>query len=167
MVEFPQNQVTLIAGENGAGKTSILDALCVCLYGRTFRTSGRASSGFLSINDLVNNDSSKAVIRVEFENQGHNYVVTREITQSDSDGELLEDGERKAIGRHVYAYVKNRAIGLDWEGFTKSTVVLQGEMNALTDLDPGPRKKAFTQLFGLDRYLVYEKVAKEKADSKA
>ena len=29
MVDFAQNQVTLIAGENGAGKTSILDALCV------------------------------------------------------------------------------------------------------------------------------------------
>ncbi|TBR09344.1 MAG: SMC family ATPase [Candidatus Nitrosotenuis sp.] len=165
-VEFPQNQVTLIAGDNGSGKTSILDALCVCLYGRTLRTSGRATSGFLSINDLVNHESDKAIIRVEFENHGHNYVVTREITHSDTGGELLEDGESKAVGRHVYAYVRNRAIGLDWEGFRKSTVVLQGEMSALTDLDPGPRKKAFTELFGLDKYSAYEKLAKEKIQRK-
>lgn len=165
-IEFPQNQVTLIAGDNGSGKTSILDALCVCLYGRTLRTSGRTTSGFLSINELVNHEADKAIIRVEFENHGHNYVATREITHSDTGGELLEDGESKAVGRHVYAYVKNRAIGLDWEGFRKSTVVLQGEMSALTDLNPEPRKEAFIELFGLDKYFTYEKLAKEKIEHK-
>ena len=133
-VEFPQNQVTLIAGENGAGKTSILDALCLCLYGKTFRTAGKATSGFLSISDLVNHDSREAAIRVEFENHGHNYVVIRNITKTGNNGELLEDGERKAIKSRVYDYIRNVAIGLDWEGFRKSTIVLQGEMGALTDL---------------------------------
>jgi len=166
-IAFPQNQVTLIAGENGAGKTSILDAICICLYGKTFRTSGRATSGYLGIYDLVNHDLTKAIIRLEFENHGHNYVVTREITKHDTDGEIFEDGESKATGRRVYDYVRSRAIGLDWEGFRKSTIVLQGEMSALTDLDPGPRKKAFTQLFGLDRYFVFEQLAKKKADNKA
>lgn len=76
---------------------------------------------------------------------------------------MLEDGESKAIGRHVYNYVKNRAIGLDWEGFRKSTVVLQGEMSALTDLNPEPRKEAFMQLFGLSIYFRLEDLAKNKA----
>lgn len=75
----------------------------------------------------------------------------------------MEDGESKAIGRQVYNYVKNRAIGLDWEGFRKSTVVLQGEMSALTDLNPEPRKEAFTQLFGLGIYFRLEGLAKSKA----
>ncbi len=75
----------------------------------------------------------------------------------------MEDGESKAIGRHVYNYVKNRAIGLDWDGFRKSTVILQGEMSALTDLTPEPRKDAFTKLFGLSIYFRLEKLAKDKA----
>jgi len=165
-IEFPQNQVTLIAGENGAGKTSILDAVCLCLYGKTFRTSGRATSGYMGINDLVNHDSTKAVIRVEFENHGHNYVVIRDITRNDTDGEIFEDGESKAIGKRVYDYVRSRAIGLDWEGFRKSTIVLQGEMSSLTELDPSKRKDAFVKLFGLDRYLDYESLAKKKAKEK-
>src|SRR5260370_19888151 len=103
-IEFPENQVTLVAGENGAGKTSILDAICISLYGKTFRTSGRTSSGFLRINDLVNHESAKAVIRIEFENHGHNYVATREIKQHNSDGGLFEEGESKAFGHRVYAY---------------------------------------------------------------
>lgn len=165
-IEFPQNQVTLIAGENGAGKTSILDAICICLYGKTFRTSGRTTSGYLRINDLINHESPKATIRLEFENHGHNYVVAREITKHNSDGALFEDGESKAVGQRVYDYVRRRAIGLDWEGFRKSTIVLQGEISSLTEMDPGKRKDAFVKLFGLNKYLDYDRLAQEKAGSK-
>jgi len=165
-VDFPQNQVTLIAGENGAGKTSILDAICISLYGKTFRTSGRTTSGYLKINDLVNHESAKATIRTEFENHGHNYVVMREITKSDSNGELFEDGESKATGQRVYDYMRSRAIGLDWEGFRKSTIVLQDEMSALTELDPGKRRDAFFKLFGLNKYQDYNKLAQDKAQVK-
>jgi exonuclease SbcC len=166
-VEFPQGQVTLIAGENGAGKTSILDAICLCFYGKTFRTSGTAKSGFLSTPDLINHDCDKATIQVEFENYGHNYVVTRTISQGKSGGELFEDGISKAVGRAVYDYIKNIAIGLDWEGFRKSTVILQGEMSALTQADPAERKGAFRKLFGLERYVtVYDQLAKTKIDGK-
>jgi exonuclease SbcC len=165
-VYFPQNQVTLITGENGAGKTSILDALCISLYGKTLRTSGRVTSGYLGICDLVNHESDKASIRVEFENHGHNYVVSRTITKISSDGEFYEDGDKKAVGHKVFDYVRARALGLDWEGFRKSTIVLQGEMSSLTELDPRPRKDAFIKLFGLDRYFGYEELAKKKAESK-
>jgi DNA repair exonuclease SbcCD ATPase subunit len=166
-VEFPQGQVTLIAGENGAGKTSILDAICLCFYGKTFRTSGTTKSGFLSTQDLINHDSEKATIEVEFENYGHNYVVTRSIFSNKSEGELFEDGISKAVGRAVYDYIKNIAIGLDWEGFRKSTVILQGEMSALTKADPAERKEAFRKLFGLERYVtIYDQHAKTKIDDK-
>ena len=166
-IEFPQGQVTLIAGENGAGKTSILDAICLCFYGKTFRTSGTAKSGFLSTQDLINHDSEKATIEVEFENYGHNYVVSRNISRNKSEGELFEDGISKAIGRTVYDYIRNVAIGLDWEGFRKSTVILQGEMSALTKAEPSERKEAFRKLFGLERYVtIYDQLAKTKIDDK-
>lgn len=165
-INFPENQVTLISGENGSGKTSILDAVCCSLYGKTFRTSGSSVSGFMNFSDLINHESRKADIAVEFENQGHNYIVTRELKKSGSRGTLLEDGETKAIGRTVYNYVKNFAVGLDWEGFRKSTIILQGEMSTLTNLLPSKRKDAFKKLFGIDRYDLYEELAKEKAAGK-
>jgi DNA repair exonuclease SbcCD ATPase subunit len=166
-IEFPQGQVTLIAGENGAGKTSILDAICICFYGKTFRTSGATKSGYLSTPDLINHDCDKASIEVEFENYGHNYVVTRNICHNKSESELFEDGISKAVGRAVYDYIKNIAIGLDWEGFRKSTVILQGEMSTLTKADPAERKEAFRKLFGLERYVtIYDQIAKTKIDEK-
>ncbi|MFQ5969844.1 MAG: AAA family ATPase [Nitrososphaerales archaeon] len=157
---FPENQVILIFGENGAGKTSLLDAICVSLYGRTFRTSFDSEAGFLSLSDLVNHDSTKATIHLEFENHGHNFVVKREITREDSDGDLLEDGELKAESKDVFDYVGSKAIGFDWEGFSRSTVILQGEMSSLSDALPGTRKAAFVKLFGLDKYCSYEQVVR-------
>lgn len=165
-INFPENQVTLIFGENGAGKTSVLDAICIGLYGRTFRTSFEPEAGFLTIGDLVNHDSPKASIHVEFENYGHNFIVKREISKDKSTGELLEDGEVKAQDDAVFDYVTTKAVGLDWEGFTKSTVILQGEMNALTDALPATRKEAFVKLFGLDKYGHYEQIARMEMDEK-
>lgn len=166
IVNFPENQVTLIFGENGAGKTSLLDAICVCLYGRTFRTSFDSEAGFLRLADLVNHDATKATIHFEFENHGHNFVVRREITKDKSDGELLEDGELKAEKDDVYEYVSSKVIGLDWEGFSKSTVILQGEMSALTDVLPATRKEAFMKLFGLAKYSEYEKSVRNEIGEK-
>jgi len=165
-IEFPENQVTLITGENGSGKTTLMDAVCCCLYGKTFRTEGKATSGYLNLGELVNHESDKAVIRVEFENHGHDYVVERDIKGQASTGELLEDGTLKATGRQVYDYVENVAIGLDWEGFRKSTIILQGEMSSLTNMNPAERKDTFRKLFALSRYDTYETIAKEKIHAK-
>lgn len=164
---FPENQVTLIFGENGAGKTSLLDAICIGLYGRTFRTSMDGAGGFMSISDLVNHESTKASIHLEFENYAHTFVVRREINRTGSSGELLEDGEVKAKDDAVFDYVTRKALGLDWEGFTKSTVILQGEMNALTDALPATRKDAFVKLFALDKYSRYESVVKAEIEKKS
>jgi exonuclease SbcC len=154
-IAFPENQLILVLGENGAGKTSLIDAMCICLYGRTMRTSMDSETGSLWLMDLVNHDSTKASIHIEFENHGHNYVVRREIGKDKSDGELLEDGELKTEGDAVYEYVGSKAIGLDWGGFSKSTVILQGEMSALTDVLPATRRDAFMKLFGLSKYGEY------------
>jgi len=164
---FPENQVTLIFGENGAGKTSLLDAICIGLYGRTFRTSMDGAGGFMSISDLVNHESTKASIHLEFENYAHTFVVRREINRTGSSGELLEDGEVKAKDDAVFDYVTRKALGLDWEGFTKSTVILQGEMNTLTDALPATRKDALVKLFALDKYNRYESVVKAEIEKKS
>src|SRR5712692_6765771 len=160
-IVFPENQVTLIEGENGAGKTSVLDALCVCLYGKTLRTSGTSESGYLHLQDLINHSSLNADIEVEFENHGHDYLVTKRLG-SGAKAQLLEDGVVKAIGAEVTDYVEQVAIGLDWEGFSKSSVILQGEMGALSQFRPAQRRETLKKLFGLEKYDQYEAISKQK-----
>ena len=58
-VQLDKNPTTLIIGENGAGKSTILDALCFGLFGKPFRT--------ISKNQLVNSvNNGCTVVEVEF-----------------------------------------------------------------------------------------------------
>ena len=58
-IQLDRNPTTLIIGENGAGKSTILDALCFGLFGKPFRT--------ISKNQLVNSvNNGSTVVEVEF-----------------------------------------------------------------------------------------------------
>ncbi len=50
-VELDRNQNTLVVGTNGAGKSTILDALCFGLYGKPFRKIKKETNRSLTNND--------------------------------------------------------------------------------------------------------------------
>ena len=57
-IQLDRNPTTLIIGENGAGKSTVLDALCFGLFGKPFRS--------ISKNQLVNSiNNSAAIVEVE------------------------------------------------------------------------------------------------------
>ena len=58
-IEFNRNDTTLIIGENGSGKSTVLDALCFGLFGKPFR--------IISKSQLVNTvNAMETVVEVEF-----------------------------------------------------------------------------------------------------
>lgn len=78
------------ASSNGSGKSSLLDALCWCLWGKTIRG--------LKDDAVVNEDTGKNCrVSVEWEDGGHSYLVTRYRKMHDrkkpNDVELTVDGE--------------------------------------------------------------------------
>ena len=71
-IDLTKNSTTLIIGENGSGKSTILDALCFGLFGKPFRTINKAQ--------LVNSiNTSGLVVEVEFTIGSRNYKVIRGI----------------------------------------------------------------------------------------
>ena len=71
-VEFPDD-VFLIAGDTGAGKSALLDALTFALYGEVPRL------GAKGLNALVHQGEERAVVTLEFEATGTYWKVTREV----------------------------------------------------------------------------------------
>ena len=74
-IELDRNETTLIIGENGAGKSTVLDALCFALFGKPFRT--------ISKSQLINTvNAMETVVEVEFRIASRNYklfVVSNQI----------------------------------------------------------------------------------------
>ena len=71
-IQLDRNPTTLIIGENGAGKSTILDALCFGLFGKPFRS--------ISKNQMVNSiNNSSTMVEVEFSIGSVQYKVIRGI----------------------------------------------------------------------------------------
>ena len=71
-VQLDRNNTTLIIGENGAGKSTILDALCFGLFGKPFRNINKSQ-----LLNSINN--SGALVEVEFKIGSKNIKVVRGI----------------------------------------------------------------------------------------
>ena len=71
-IELDRNETTLIIGENGAGKSTVLDALCFGLFGKPFRT--------ISKSQLINTvNAMETVVEVEFRIASRRYKIVRGI----------------------------------------------------------------------------------------
>lgn len=69
-IDITKRSTTLIAGENGAGKSTVLDALTYCLFGRSFRG--------INIPQLINSVNDKdCIVEIEFEIGDNEYLVRR------------------------------------------------------------------------------------------
>ena len=71
-IDLVKNKTTLIVGENGAGKSTVLDALSFVLYGKSFRKINKPQ--------LLNSVNQKSlIVEIELETGGHRYKICRGI----------------------------------------------------------------------------------------
>ncbi len=164
-----------ITGPTGAGKTTILDAICLALYGRTPRLA-RISD---STNELMTRQSGECFAEVTFESAagrfrchwsqhrarrkpgGRLQPPRHEISDADS-GKVLE-----AKIRNVAARIE-QATGMDFDRFTRSMMLAQGGFAAFLQAAPDERAPILEQITGTEIYsdiskAVHERHAAEKA----
>jgi exonuclease SbcC len=147
------NGLTLFIGHNGAGKSSIIDAITFALYGQHTRKSNK---------NLVKRGSSSTRVEIEVSVRGRKFKIVRglnelgqlinaKLTEIGSDGPIdIVVGERRQFGESVSEEV-SKIIGLDYSKLRVAAVVQQGELNSIIQAQPKEFKELVNSLFGLDR----------------
>ncbi len=171
------NPLFLINGPTGAGKSSILDAICFALYGQT---TGAERSGTQMRCDFADVQTLTQVT-LEFILGDKHYRITRKpmqerpkskgegFTVQNSEAAIWEidgsDNDRLMVSSSVKEadVAIKTLIGLDVEQFRQVMVLPQGKFRELLLADSKDREKIFSQLFQTSIYKKIEDALKEQA----
>ena len=116
-IDLNRNETTLIIGENGAGKSTVLDALCFALFGKPFRT--------ISKSQLVNTvNAMETIVEIEFSIASRKYKVIRSIKPNKF--EIWQNGKmlnQEANNRDYQKILEQQILKLNYRSFTQVVIL--------------------------------------------
>tara|TARA_R100001015_G_C4626902_1_gene186135 strand:- start:671 stop:2386 length:1716 start_codon:yes stop_codon:yes gene_type:complete len=153
-IDLVKRDTTLVSGENGAGKSTILDALTFSLFGKSFRG--------INIPQLVNSVNDKdCMVEIEFSIGDKEYYVKRglkpKIFEVYVDGKLLpQDSKSKDYQR----ILEERILKMSYKSFCQ--VVILGSSNYIPfmKLSASDRRSVVENLLDIDVFSVMNSLLK-------
>jgi len=116
-VLLDRSPTTLIIGENGSGKSTMLDALCFGLFGKAYRP--------IKKNQLINSiNTNGAVVEVEFEIGKNKFKVVRSIKPNDF--QIIKNDEpmdQEAHSRDFQKILEESILKLNYKSFTQVVIL--------------------------------------------
>ncbi len=154
---FDSSALFAITGPTGAGKTTILDAICLALYHQTPRISVSESQ-----NQLMTRHTASCLAEVEFEVKGQGYRAfwSQRRAKNSVNGKLQKPvAELAELNGEILASkiseVKQQielVTGLNFARFTKSMMLSQGQFAAFLNAPDKDRAELLEQLTGTEIY---------------
>ena len=156
------NDATVFVGQNGAGKSSIIDAITFSLFGAHTRKNNKS---------LIRRGANKSLVKVDFSANGKNYRTVRQIDAKgtltaqflEKNGEEfipIAEGERKQFGESMTEEVE-KVLGINFEKLKIASIVQQGELNSIIKAKPKEFKELLNTIIGIDRLDVAVESMKE------
>ena len=162
-VKLNTDSSTLIIGENGSGKSTILDALTFGLFGRPFRS--------INKNQLVNSiNQGGTEVEIEFSIGSKEYVIKRGISKNFftiyQDGKLLN---QDASVRDYQEFLEKTILKLNYKSFTQIVILGSSSFIPFMRLKASDRRTIIEDLldieiFSVMNYLLKGRVAQNKDD---
>ena len=141
-IEFPDGLIGIL-GTNGAGKTTVTEAIAVALTGIEASRTGKEDA-------LTRSVTGDVRIELTFTIGGNRYIVRRQIFRRNlsTTAELELDGTVIARGTEPVTAEIARLVG-SYQNLMLSRFVRQKQVNALSSYDPAPRKRLILNLLGI------------------
>jgi DNA repair exonuclease SbcCD ATPase subunit len=140
-------------GRNGAGKSTIFEALCWVLYGKT--------SVNIKAGNIKNwkSDTKKCEVELMFEKHDKKYSIYRSYKPNKLS--LLADERIQTVTQEEVESL----IGLNFQSFLFSVFVSQFS-SKFFDLDPAPKLEVFSQTLNLEKWITYSDESQKKRKAK-
>ncbi|HEX9386094.1 MAG TPA: SMC family ATPase [Anaerolineales bacterium] len=159
-LDFTKIDLACISGHNGAGKSSLLDAITWSLFGEA---RGKSS-------DVINlrQDVKAAEVALTFQHEDNTYRVQRTLPRNKNT--LLEFQVRTQTGwkpltekttRETQARIE-QTLHLDFETFVNASFFLQGKADQFTQQNATRRKEVLSNILGLEMWEEYKNRTAEK-----
>jgi DNA repair exonuclease SbcCD ATPase subunit len=155
-IDFQKSPNTLIIGHNGAGKSTILDALCFGLFGKPFRKINKPQ--------LLNSINQQAcVVEIEFAIGQKNYKVIRGIKPNVFEvylGDKLLDQDAKA--KDYQEFLEKFILKINFKSFTQVVILGSASFVPFMQLTPADRRAIIEDLLDINIFSSMNSVVKEK-----
>ena len=157
--EYVGDGIFAITGPTGAGKSTILDAICLALYGRTPRLKAISKSG----NEIMSRQTGECFAEVTFSTGAGQFRAhwSQHRARKKPNGNLAESKHEisdakscrilESKKRNVAAAIEEKT-GMDFDRFTRSMLLAQGGFAAFLQAAPDDRAPILEQITGTEIY---------------
>ncbi len=153
-VDFSGLRFFIIQGRTGAGKTSIIDAMCYALFGKVPR-----HAEVRNIHEhLTSKGADHMRVFLEFSVREKRYAIERALRRGRGEVRFWEEGRLKNVKINEIPEVVKRILGVDYDTFTKVILLPQGQFDRFLKPErPHQRREILNKLLGVDALI--EKMA--------
>jgi len=158
-VELNKKSTTLIVGNNGAGKSTILDALCFVLFGKAFRKINKPQ--------LINTTNEKdCLVEIELKIGSTDWMIRRgikpNIFEIYRNGSVL-DQSSSAIDQQKY--LEQSVLKMNYKSFTQIVILGSSNFVPFMQLTASSRREVIEDLLDIKIFSSMNVIIKEKIRS--
>ena len=166
-LDFTGIHVACLCGSNGHGKSALLDSITWCLWGRA---RGRTQD------DVISYGADQCRVELDFTARGVSYRTVRTHARAGSSRRQgVSDLQLQVLGpagpqpitgnsiRETQAKI-DQTVGMDFETFTNSALLLQGKADEFSNRTPADRKAVLAKIIGLEEYDILQARARDRLD---
>ena len=155
-VSFTETSTTLISGENGTGKSTLLDALTFALFNKPYRN--------INLPQLTNSVNEKdCVVELEFSDGKSDYKVVRgqspKVFEIWRDGKLLDQEAKARDGQKI---LEEQILKMNYKSFTQVVILGSANYVPFMRLPAAERRAVVESILDISVFSVMNSILKER-----